>query len=106
MVHSNDEQLEDEEIEELFGVIDADQSGAIDSDELGDLLSADLGAGSMTFGPFYSSIFELASVWMPVERESSYVRFLEGLFDAITDAVNGHELDLDTGSLPVFLLQA
>jgi Ca2+-binding EF-hand superfamily protein len=98
----SEDAVPDEEIEELFGVIDADQSGAIDSDELGDLLSADLGAGSMTFGPFYSSIFELASVWMPVERESSYVRFLEGLFDAITEAVNGHELDLDTGALPVF----
>ena len=92
----------DYEIEELFGVIDADQSGAIDSEELGDLLNADLSAGSMTFGPFYSSIFELASVWVPVEEERSYVMFLDGVFGAITQAINGHEMDLQTDTLPVF----
>jgi Ca2+-binding EF-hand superfamily protein len=92
----------DTEIEELFGVIDADQSGAIDADELGELLNANLGTATMTFGPFYSSIFELVSVWVPVENESSYVRFLDHVFNSITDAINGHELDLDTARVPVF----
>ena len=35
-------------------------------------------------GPFYSSIFELASVWVTKEHEPAYVRFLDGLFGAIT----------------------
>ena len=51
------------DIAELFGVIDADGSGAIDAEELKLLLSADLDAPSMTFGAFYSSMFELASLW-------------------------------------------
>ena len=72
------------------------------TEELGELLNADLSTGSMTFGPFYSSIFELASVWVPVEEERSYVMFLDGVFGAITEAINGHELDLATDELPVF----
>ena len=98
----SEDAVPDSEIEELFGVIDSDQSGAIDSDELGELLDVNLGAGSMTFGPFYSSIFELVSVWVPDERESPYVRFLDHVFKAITVPVNGHELDLDTDGIPVF----
>lgn len=35
---------------------------AIDSEELQALLTFDLEAASMTFGPFYSSIFELVQV--------------------------------------------
>ena len=93
--------MPDNEIAELFGVIDADQSGAIDAEELGDLLKADCDPGAMTFGPFYSSIFELASVWVTKEHEPAYVRFLDGLFGAITEAINGHEMDLDTRQLEV-----
>ena len=51
--------------------------------------------------PFYSSIFELASVWVTKEHEPAYVRFLDGLFGAITEAINGHEMDLDTRQLEV-----
>ena len=97
----NRQAVPDNEIAELFGVIDADQSGAIDAEELGDLLKADCDPGAMTFGPFYSSIFELASVWVTKEHEPAYVRFLDGLFGAITEAINGHEMDLDTRQLEV-----
>lgn len=50
--------VSDEQIEELFGVIDADESGAIDADELQDLLSSDLDEAAMTFKAFFSSVFE------------------------------------------------
>ena len=46
----NKQAVPDNEIAELFGVIDADQSGAIDAEELGDLLKADCDPGAMTFG--------------------------------------------------------
>lgn len=52
--------VSDEQIEELFGVIDADESGAIDPDELADLLNSNLDEAAMTFKAFFSSIFERA----------------------------------------------
>lgn len=52
------ESISNEQIEELFGVIDADQSGAIDPDELAALLNSDLDEAAMTFKAFFSSIFE------------------------------------------------
>ena len=54
------ESVSDEQIEELFGVIDADESGAIDPNELADLLNSDLDEAAMTFKAFFSSIFERA----------------------------------------------
>ena len=80
------------DIEELFGVIDADGSGAIDAGELKLLLGADLDAPSMSFGAFYSSMFELASLWSEEESEEQYCLFLGGLFDWISLPTNGHEL--------------
>ena len=55
--------------EGLCGGIDADGSGAIDAGELKLLLGADLDAPSMSFGAFYSSMFELASLWSDEETE-------------------------------------
>jgi Ca2+-binding EF-hand superfamily protein len=49
--------VSNEEISELFGVIDADQSGAIDSKELKVLLTADLNTPTMTFLAFHSSMY-------------------------------------------------
>ena len=80
------------DIQELFGVIDADGSGAIDAEELKLLLSADLDAPSMTFGAFYSSMFELASLWSARQSEEQFCVFLKGLFDWISMPCNGHQL--------------
>eukprot|EP01048_Picozoa_sp_COSAG05_P026064 COSAG05_NODE_6928_length_880_cov_1.524968_3_plen_40_part_01 len=38
----------------------------------------------MTFGPFYSSIFELVQVWVPTESEPEYLLFLQAVFSNIT----------------------
>ena len=94
--------VSDEEIAELFGVIDADQSGAIDAEELQELLTFDLESATMTFGPFYSSIFELVQVWVPRESEDQYVLFLQAVFDKITTPVNGHTLEEDLSLVEIF----
>lgn len=69
-----------EEIMELFGVIDADQSGAIDSKELKVLIKADLDTPTMTFGAFYASMFELVALWSEDDCEDQCVVFMSGVF--------------------------
>ena len=85
----SEDAVSDDEIKELFGVIDTDQGGGIDSGELMELLEANLDEAAITFGAFYSSIFELATVWAhdedeedPEEVESNFVLFLQAVFKA------------------------
>lgn len=94
--------ISDNDIEELFGVIDGDESGAIDANELCVLLTADLDTPSMTFGPFHASIFELMTLWVPTETVDAYCEFLQRLFEAISVPVNGHTVDEDLSVVPVF----
>jgi Ca2+-binding EF-hand superfamily protein len=61
--------VSDREVAELFHVIDADGSGAIDSTELQSLLCEQIESTSMTFGAFYSAIFELIQGWVLTESE-------------------------------------
>ena len=98
----SESEISDNDIEELFGVIDADESGAIDANELCVLLTADLDTPSMTFGPFHASIFELMTLWVPEETETAYCNFLQQLFEAISVPVNGHTEDEDLSIVPVF----
>ena len=95
-------EISNNDIEELFGVIDADESGAIDAPELCVLLTADLDTPSMTFGPFHASIFELMMLWVPEQTEQAYCNFLQRLFEAISIPVNGHTADEDLSIVPVF----
>ena len=85
----HEDAVSDKEIEELFGVIDTDQGGGIDSGELMELLEANLDDASITFGAFYSSIFELATLWADDDEEddsdetvNNYVLFLKAVFKA------------------------
>ena len=64
------EATSDEDVGELFGIVDTDQSGAIDADELRTFLTTNLEAASMTFAPFLASIFELTALWVPTESEA------------------------------------
>jgi Ca2+-binding EF-hand superfamily protein len=95
-------QMSDNDLEELFAVVDADESGAIDAAELCVLLTADLATPSMTFGPFHASLFELMTLWVPEETEEAYCNFLQQLFEAISMPVNGHTTDEDLSAVPVF----
>ncbi len=83
----------DEDVEELFGIVDTDQSGAIDAEELRTFLTTDLEAASMTFAPFLASIFELTALWVPTESEKQYSRFLDVMFQNICYPCNGHKQD-------------
>eukprot|EP01043_Picozoa_sp_COSAG02_P010326 COSAG02_NODE_361_length_23829_cov_82.704509_4_plen_1094_part_00 len=85
----DEEAVSDDEIKELFGVIDTDQGGGIDAGELMELLEADLDQAAITFGGFYSSIFELAEIWAYDEDaedlaviEHNFVAFLRAVFKA------------------------
>ena len=99
----SESEVSDEEISELFGVIDADQSGAIDSKELKVLLTAELDTPTMTFGAFYASMFELVYLWSEQETEEQYILFMQGLFGWITVPTNGHvEGEDGLAELPVF----
>ena len=82
------EQVSDRDVKEIFGVIDTDGSGAISAEELRQLLNADLGDSSLTWGTFYSSILELTSVWSRTESPEQFVLFLQSLFDVITEPTN------------------
>jgi Ca2+-binding EF-hand superfamily protein len=94
--------VSDDEVSEIFGVIDADQSGSIDSKELRALLKADLGATALTFGAFYGSILELVSVWADEQTPQQFVIFLSELFESITLPINGHSTEEDLQSVPIF----
>eukprot|EP01043_Picozoa_sp_COSAG02_P053387 COSAG02_NODE_5886_length_3963_cov_3.104555_1_plen_618_part_01 len=85
----DEDAVSDDEIKELFGVIDTDQGGGIDAGELMELLEADLDQAVITFGGFYSSIFELAEIWAydeneedPAAIEHNFVTFLRAVFKA------------------------
>jgi Ca2+-binding EF-hand superfamily protein len=92
----------DDELRELYGVVDADGSGAIDASELLAILQEDLTASTMTFEAFYSAMFELATVWVPEENEEQYISFLQGIFDVVSMPVNGHTYDEELSAVPVF----
>ena len=49
------EECSDDDVVELFCIVDADESGAIDATELRTFLTTDLEAASMTFAPFMAS---------------------------------------------------
>ena len=83
----------DEDVKELFGIVDTDQSGAIDAEELRTFLTTNLEAASMTFTPFLASIFELTALWVPTESEKQYSRFLDVMFQRICCPCNGHTQD-------------
>lgn len=83
----------DEDVQELFGIVDTDQSGAIDAEELQTFLTTDLEAASMTFTPFLASMFELTALWVPTESEKQYSRFLDVMFQMICRPCNGHTQD-------------
>ena len=91
--------VSDEQMLELFGVIDEDQSGAIDAAELQALLASNLDEASMTFSGFCSSIFELACVWVDDEEEDlehAYSEFFKGLFNQISLPVDVRTAELIT----------
>lgn len=83
----------DEDVKELFGIVDTDQSGAIDAEELRTFLTTNLEAASMSFTPFLASIFELTALWVPTESEKQYSRFLDVMFQRICCPCNGHTQD-------------
>lgn len=102
------ETVPDKHLKEIFDIIDADQSGAIDAKELQQLLGADLGASTLTWSAFYSSILELTSVWSKTETSEQFVLFLQSLFDDITEGNTASCCALlegggDSSTLPVFI---
>ena len=57
----------------------------------------------MTFGAFFSSMFELASLWASEESEEQYCLFLRSLFDCVSLPCNGHQLgEPNLHKLPIF----
>ena len=96
-------QIPETEMEELFRVVDADESGAIDAAELRVLLTANLETASMTFAPFHASIFELCDLWVEEEDdEEKYCHFCQRMFEEISEPVNGHTTAEDLAEVPVF----
>jgi Ca2+-binding EF-hand superfamily protein len=95
----SEEKTSDEDVQELFGIVDTDESGAIDATELRTFLTTNLEAASMTFAPFLASIFELTALWVPTESEAQYVRFLDVMFQNISYPCNGHTREEDPKAL-------
>ena len=99
-------EVSDDDISELFTVVDVDASGGICSAELTQLLTASTTQQTMTRRPFYSSIFELATLWVQDKEEENdsgaaanaksgivasrrlYVQFLQGLFSTVGEYSN------------------
>ena len=77
--------MDDDEIEEMFGIIDGDGGGTISGQEFYQGL-AEGGAEEteMTFEVFSMSLFELADYWAPEKTEPSYIEFLRAAFRAVT----------------------
>ena len=73
-----EQQVSHQDMRELFGVIDVDQSGSIDANELRLFLHESLDVGTMNFPAFHSAMFELASLWVPEpQTEDRVVLFLQ-----------------------------
>ena len=75
--------LQDDELEELFCLIDTDGSSAIDAGEFYEVLTAETAEPEMTYEAFKRSMFELADVWSEEAGEESYMAFLGTVFEAI-----------------------
>ena len=79
--------LSDDELKELFRMIDEDGSEAISAKEFYDCVKE--GASStakMTYYCFKQSLFELADVWSLEVSEASYMAFLTTVYDGISFA--------------------
>lgn len=93
------------ELEELFGIVDTDQSGSIDSTELKSMLQADVfGQETMSYDTFFNSCFEMATSWVQKETPEAYVTFLRHVFEIVSIPTNGHPThqDEDLAKVPVF----
>ena len=90
--------LQDDELEELFCLIDTDGSSAIDAGEFYEVLTAETAEPEMTYEAFKRSMFELADVWSEEVSEESYTAFLGTIFQAIACPTGLAGLD-DVGSL-------
>ena len=96
------EECSDDDVVELFCIVDADESGAIDATELRTFLTTDLEAASMTFAPFMASVFELTALWVPTESEGQYARFLQLVFIEISEPVGDGQSAAELSQLPVY----
>ena len=77
------ETLSNDELEELFCMIDEDGSSVISAEEFYTAVSADIQKKQMAYYCFKRSLFELADVWSNQVSESAYIAFLSQLFDGI-----------------------
>ena len=79
--------ITDDELEELFGVIDADASAVISADEFFEALTANDADNEpeMTYFCLKRPLFELANCWSQEPTESAYLAFLHTIFDRIVE---------------------
>ena len=77
--------LSDPELRELHGVVDTDENVLVDAGELIEFLTMELEEHRLNFEAFYSSIFELATVWAESMTEQGYTLFLEHIFNSVAE---------------------
>eukprot|EP01052_Picozoa_sp_SAG31_P041091 SAG31_NODE_6133_length_2156_cov_1.166262_1_plen_279_part_10 len=77
-----EDQVSDDELEELFCMVDADGSSSIDADEFYAFLTAS-SEPEMTYDAFKRSMFELTDVWCEEISEAAYCSFLATVFETI-----------------------
>ena len=78
--------VSDEQLEQLFKLVDNDNNGVITATELGELLgSGQVVAGGMDVDNFSHSMFQLADLWTAKISKHQYSMFLTRLFDRITE---------------------
>ena len=56
----------------------------------------------MTFAPFMASVFELTALWVPTESEGQYARFLQVVFNEISEPVGDGQSAAELSQLPVY----
>ena len=74
-----------DEKQKMFDAVDADGSGEMDVDEFREFIESNALAEDMSFEIFYEAMFQLAQLWVATPHEKQYKKFLEGIFNAITE---------------------
>ena len=77
--------ISDEELQEVFRLIDADGSDALSSQEFSAALLDESDDKSLSYLEFKKSMFEMVDVWADGLSEPAYVAFLDTVFGAIVD---------------------
>jgi Ca2+-binding EF-hand superfamily protein len=77
--------ISDEELQEVFRLIDADGSDALSSQEFSAALLDESDDKSLSYLEFKRSMFEMVDVWADGLSEPAYVAFLDTVFGAIVD---------------------